>query len=582
MLNRRLHGALTKMQDLFPSHVEQAIPQRYRRVFLFLLLVVLVTAGGWKAIRFTSLRLALTRAHREFSAKDYRLAEFWTGRAFGVDERNVEAARLMADIAEAQDSPTALAWRMRVAQFAPGNNEDRMAWAKCAMRFDQTEIALKVLKSLPPEFKNRSAEYHELMAGCALAGHELGLAEALFARAAELDRGNRVHWLNLAGFLVANSPSAEARAAAVQDLEGMQGDPRVGLSAVRTLLADAVRSRDAARARRFAEKLRSMPEHNFRDDLSCLDAIRSGPAFATALEALERRVESDPQKVAESADWLNSHGMASEAVRWLTALPERVRSNVRVQIATAESHLALSHWKELDAFLGGCQWGDCEFLRRAMRIRCMRESLQPWEKEWEKLVSAMEANPHDTLLLAQLTLGWKWRDETITLLWKIAAKPATASQASQLLWNLYRSSNDTLSLLRVALAQLNFDPSNPAAKNNAAFLWMLLNGHSVQYERLAREASMANSRVPEWMATYAFALHLAGKDAEAEKELKKLSPEALRHPGIALYYAIVLAGNRDYARAREFLGKLNPNGLLPEEQKLAADLVRDLRAARSP
>jgi Flp pilus assembly protein TadD len=95
-------------------------------------------------------------------------------------------------------------------------------------------------------------------------------------------------------------------------------------------------------------------------------------------------------------------------------------------------------------------------------------------------------------------------------------------------------------------------------------------------ERVAREVSASNPKEPEWAATYAYALHLAGKDAEAEKVMGNLPPETLARPGIALYQAIVLAANGDKTGAREYMAKFNSGGMLPEEQKMAADLRRQL------
>ena len=165
----------------------------------------MVIEGGWKGYEHLKLHLALARARREFSTGQFMRAEFWTGRAFSVNEQNTEAARLMAEINEAQDRPAALAWRMKVAQREPGNTGNIMAWAKSALRFGRDEMATSALNSLPPEFKERSAEYHELMAGRALAAHESGLAEAHFIKAAELDHANPIHGVNLAAFRLTNS-----------------------------------------------------------------------------------------------------------------------------------------------------------------------------------------------------------------------------------------------------------------------------------------------------------------------------------------------------------------------------------------
>jgi Flp pilus assembly protein TadD len=552
---------------------------RAGKVFAVLLLVALMIAGGWKGFKTAKLHLALARAHREFSGRQFMRAEFWTGRALDVDEKNIDATRLMAEINEAQDKPAGLGWRIKAAQRAPGNTADIMAWAKSAFRFGQGDMAVNALESLPPDFKKRSAGYHELMAGLALASHETGLAEAYFVKAAELDPANPVHQVNLAAFRLANSSNRDVRAAAARDLEAAMTDSRASLFAARALLADAIRNRDPARSQQFAEKLRSLPAHNLSDDLHCLEATVSQPAFRTALDEVEHRAESKAPWTTEAGDWLNSHGMGAETLRWVSHLPETIQSNVRVQITMAESYLAARDWSGLQTFLAGCHWEGGEFLRSAMLIRCQRELSQPWEKEWKDLVAEVEANPPEGFLLAQLVIGWKWRNEALGLLWGAATNPKSDSKALERLWEIYSQTNETRELLRVAKAQINLDPSSPAKKNNTAFLTLLLFGPSERSERLAREASTANPNVAEWAATYAFALHLAGKESEAKKVMESLPSEALSRPGIALYYAIVLAGNGDDTHARESLARLNPNGMLPEERKLAADLAQKLNAA---
>jgi hypothetical protein len=558
---------------------EEPIQPRLTKAFLYLVLPALVIVGAWEGFKYAKLHLALQRAHREFSNRQFMRAEFWTGRALGADEKNVEATRLMAEINEAQDRPAALGWRIAVAQRAPQSTGDVMAWAKCALRFGRAEMALNALKSLPPEFKERSAEYHEMMAGCALAGHQLGLAGAHFARAAELGEGNPLQRVNFAAFRLANSSSGEMRAAAAQELEGALADSRVALFAARALLGDAIRNRDHARAERFAEKLRSMPEHVFSDDLSCLEAVSSEPAFHPGLEEVERRAESDALLVTETGDWLNARGLAAETLRWFAGLSEGIRANVRVQIAAAESYLALRDWSGLRTFLAKCRWDDGEYLRRAMLILCQRELSRPWEDDWKQLTADVKATPPKCVLLAQLIIGWNWRDEALDLLWSAATKPQTEATALQELWDIYSVTNETRELLRVAKAQIDLDPSDPTKKNNCAFLSLLTSGASERSERLAQEATNANPQVPEWAATYAYALHLAGKESEAKKVMEKLSPEALGRPGIALYYAVVLAANGDTTRAKESLANLNPKGMLPEEKKLAADLAEQLNVA---
>ena len=333
---------------------------------------------------------------------------------------------------------------------------------------------------------------------------------------------------------------------------------------------------------RFAKTLISAPEHTFTDDLSWLDAMRWGAEFAPALTTIKQKAQTDPMHTAELADWLNARGMASESLRLLDGLPKASKGLTRIQIAAAEVRITLGKWEELAAFLKTCHWNGSDFLRRAMLVRCLRERGEPWEKAWEALTREIEPKHNDSLLLAQLALNWRWRAEAIPILWNGAKNAMTAPQALKILWSLYRKSNDTQSLLRVAQAGLDLDRNEPANKNNVAFLWMLLYGHSPQYEKMARDAMTANPKVPEWAATYAFALHLAGRNAEAARIFDQMAPDAANCPGVALYAALAFAASGDTARARERLGKVTPSGWLPEERELAKRLAQSLTGSSPP
>ena len=451
-----------------------------------------------------------------------------------------------------------------------------MAWAKCALRFQQNEMMLKALQCLPPDFQSRSAEYNKLMAGFAVAAHEPGLAEAHFVKAKELEPDNPLHRLNLATFHLVNSTNPDIQAAAAHDLEGLLTDARVRLFALRALLSDAIRSRNSQRAQLYAEKLHALPEHTFSDELRCLESVTSKDIFQSELEKVEQRAQSDMPLVIETGEWLNAHRMPSEMLRWHSKLTESMQSHIRVQMTAAQSYLILQNWDGLKTFLKNCDWKSGQYLKQAMLVRCKRELSQPWEKDWNQLSTELEASPQVEILLAQLVTGWKWRTEAINLLRKAATRPETESKALHELWNVFSTTGETTELLHIAKAQLNLEPTNPSSKNNVAFLSLLLNGSSESSESLARETYTLNPEIPEWAATYAYALILAGKKPEAKKVMEHLSAGALARPGIALYYAIVLEANGDSTQARESLTKLNLNGMLPEEQKLAATLAQRL------
>jgi len=434
----------------------------------------------------------------------------------------------------------------------------------------------KALQYLPSDFSNRNADYNEFMGVCTLDLHELGLAEIYFLKAIELEPKNPLYRLNLATFRLQMYADANIRAECLKDLKELQADTCVRLLATRALLTEAIRSRDGTLAQHYAKNLQSLPEHTFSDELHCLEAITSKEVFNTTLDKIETLAQSDMPHAAETGEWLITHHMPSEMLRWYSKLPQSMQSQIRVQMAVAQAHLNLQNWENLQGLLANCHWENGEYLKEAMLVRCKRELGQPWEKDWNRLTVQLESAPQIEILLAQLLMDWQWRKEAIHLLMKASSRPETESRALQILWDSYSSTGETTELLHIARQQLNLDPSNPIHKNNVAFLSLLLNGITVTSENLARETCEINPQIPEWASTYAYALHLAGKKAESKKVMEALPPRALARPGVALYYAIVLAANGDTVKARECLAKLNPNGMLPEEKKLADGLARQL------
>ena len=552
-------------------------PSRPYRKAIILLLVGLVVAGGWAGYRSAKFHLSIERARREIARKDFNQAEFWGEQAMSVMPGNPDAARVMAEINEAQDMPLSLLWRTRVAQLAPESDSDLMAWAKCAFRFEHDQMARKVLERLSDSFKETSADYWELMAGCALKERIPAAAEACFAKAVAIDPGNATHKVNLAAYRLTFNPSPEVQAEAERQLNELSKDRDVGIFALRTLFDRAVFTGNKAEAVRLADRLLALPKHDFSDSLRSLRVALEGPGFDSQLQKTEREAEKNPGSITEMGDWLNAHSRAQETDRWYARLPERDRMNIRVQMTESQALLNLRDWKKLEAFLKGCHWVEGDFIRDAMIIRCHYELSLPWEKEWRDLLARVASTPPEGLMLARLVIGWNWGREAIGLLWGATARPETEMEALHFLWEIYQAINDTPDLLRVAREQLKLDPSNPERKNNVAFLSLLVEGASAKTLQMASEAYQANPKVPTRAATYAYALHLAKKDPEAQKIMQNLAPEAVHLPGIALYQALILDSTGQPDAARETLLKLNAQGMLVEERKLARDLAQKLK-----
>jgi hypothetical protein len=71
-----------------------------------------------------------------------------------------------------------------------------------------------------------------------------------------------------------------------------------------------------------------------------------------------------------------------------------------------------------------------------------------------------------------------------------------------------------------------------------------------------------------YQTTYAYALHLQGKDADALKIMQQLNPKALENNSVAGYYGVILKAVGDNAQAGPYLKRSVNGQLLPEEQSL--------------
>ena len=70
-------------------------------------------------------------------------------------------------------------------------------------------------------------------------------------------------------------------------------------------------------------------------------------------------------------------------------------------------------------------------------------------------------------------------------------------------------------------------------------------------------------------STYAFALHLRGRNTEALAVMQPLAPAELRSSAVALHYGLLLAATGQAAEAEPYLAIARKAvGLLPEEKVL--------------
>jgi hypothetical protein len=189
-----------------------------------------------------------------------------------------------------------------------------------------------------------------------------------------------------------------------------------------------------------------------------------------------------------------------------------------------------------------------------------------------------EKVPAQVLMLGELAHGWGYVDQAEQAWWTAANSPAHVREALGALQKLYKRTENSHGLFRVAKRAYEINPDDSIAANNVANLGLLL-GESAAARRLALKLHTEHPESVPFATTYAFALFDEGRTADALKVMGQIEPAQLRHPSTAAYYVIMLAEAGELERAREFLPVVNGAALLPEERALLKSASQKILAA---
>lgn len=545
----------------------------WRWVVLVLLVVVALGLLAWqgrKTYRAWHRDHLIGQAREALTRKDYRSASFAARSVLLSDGANLEASRIMADIAERAGSRDALWWRSRVAALDPSVATNYFAWAATALRLRDPEAAGRALAGVPRDVRG-SETFHALAASLAASVGELGVADRHLAEAIRLNPSSAVHRFNLACVQL-ESTNATLLAAGRQTMATLRGDGKFRLSATRALLAEAMRTKDRGRAVAMVGDLKADPSATLADRLVCLDAMRHmrSPEAPVLFEEIKKAVVGRAADVAVVVSWMNSRGLAGEAISWAATLPPALASQAPVPLALAESRESLRDWDGLVRFLNASKWEEMEYARLAMLARAQRQQghAAASKTHWQLALTIARGRLDPLEMLARLAEVWGWPAEREEALWALAATPGTPRWPLQALYRHYRIEGDTRGLLRVVSRTLERDPSDLVAQNNEAMLRLLLGVETDKAIQRSRELWEKTPRNASLVSTHAFALHLAGRTREAVKLMETLPEAELRRPGSAVYYGILLAEQGSLDKARIYLDLARNVPLLPEEKAL--------------
>ena len=511
---------------------------------------------------------------RAFLAKpDLRNATLCLRQVLSRNPRHLGAMRLMASLAAAEHSPTALVLRSRIVDINPHSLEDRLALVQTALAFKDYSVATNALEAIDPAGKNTAA-YHNTAGAVASTFGQITVAEAHFVEAARLQPTNPAPRLNLAIVRLHgtnNAILAEARLS-LRQIVTNPPDSTLRCAALRELLVDAVRFKQPDSALALSKELVEDTNSAFSDRLLRLNVLGSmtNAEFNAALEAFQREASTNVVHAYELGTWQMSRLSPASALSWLQTLPLQTQTNLPVTTLIADCKLLTKDWPGLQQWLVGQRWAEMEFTRHALLSQAFRQQgLDATAKgEWELAVKSASAQKLSTIMLLQLAARWKLQSEGEELLWNIVDQFPEEKWASQALIKSLYAGGRTRSVMKLCSQELKRSPSDLDAKNNLAATALLLDPQELRPYELAQEVYEKSPTNAAFASTYAFSLYLQKKNQEALKVIESIAPKDLEKQSIAGYYALILKATGNNEKANTFFDYAFKGPMLPEEKKL--------------
>lgn len=486
-------------------------------------------------------------------------------------EQSAPAMRIMAEVGERANERLALDWRRKVLQLEPNSTSDLLAFASCALQFNEISEAEKTLASIPKE-QTQTAAFAAVMAVLAEAKGDRNGAVQYWTRATELDPKNASYSLKL-GLVKLKSEDAATKEAGRVLLERLRADDKQRAPATRALVTDAVtRHDDPQKIRALAHDLQSYSEALFTDRIVYLEILRQlrDPDYTAYLTNIERDAAGKSTDLAALFTWMNANQLSMMVIDFANSVPEANRKAWPVPWSIAEAYNKVGDWPGLEKLTKDANWGTFDFLRRAYLVRAFRAQNKSVaaEGEWAGAAKSAAAQYQSLMLLARLVSEWGWKSEHVDLLWELAKFPEAQKEALGTLYQQYAKADDTSSLYRVLLRLVEADPEDMRLQNNLAQVSLLLHADVNHARQLAADLFHKEPSNSAYASTYAFSLYDKGDFNGAMRVMNTLKSDQLKDPPIAAYYGIILAAAGDREKAREYIEIGKQARLLPEERAL--------------
>ncbi len=551
---------------------------RTERFYLKLLLgsligIALLIAVFWGGhdlyVRWQERRL-ISSAATAMQHGDYATASLAARAVLQIKPSSAAAARIIAQLAEKTGNRAALDWRHKVADLEPHSVEDDLAWARCALQFNEPAVAEQALSRIDEQGKQQ-AGYHAAAGALAQAKKDDNAADREWELAVQLAPNETAYQLQLAT-LQLHSANQDQHSTGKATLNKLREDPKQRAAATRALITDGIaRQVGGQELVSLARDLQSYPEATISDQLIYLDFLRQlgAPEFTTYLSELEASVTSDPSNLAALLEWMSRSGLNLVGLDYIKGIPSDTLNKWPVPIAIAELYAGLKEWRKLEEITKSSNWRQGEFMRHAYLARALRgqdkEALA--EREWALATKAAENQSSAILALIRTTEEWKWDKEMVELFWSLTTDPEKQKEAVETLYQYYSSTQNTQGLYRVLVRWAELAPEDLNVQNNLAQVSLLLDADRDEARRIATDLYRKAPTNAAYVTTYAYSLLTKGDAKGAAKVMDSLTEDQLRDPAVSAYYGICLAAVHD-EKARDFLAAGQHATLLPEEKKL--------------
>jgi hypothetical protein len=547
-----------------------------RKMFIIVLCCAAVLLGGYASYRGYIVwkdKHLMSLAHEFLAKSDGRNALLAVQEVLRSSPNNLDATRVMAQLADASRSPAALVWRSRVVELDPRSLPDRLALAQTALVMRDYQTATNALAGVDTAGK-KTAAYHNIAGAVDAAANQPAEAEIHFLEASRLEPQNSAPQLNLAVVRLhgTNTLDMEEARIVLQRLAANPTNSSLRCQALRELTLDAMGHKHEDAGLALSKQLIQETNSAFTDWILRLEVLleTKNADFKPALATCQREASTNQSKISELATWEMAKTSPGDALAWLRSLPMNMQTNQPTTLLVAECYTSSKNWRGLQAWLEKQHWAELEFIRHAFMSRGLRGQELPdaAKTEWAQALNSANGQKQSLIMLLRLAAQWKWVNEGEDLLWTIVNRFPQEKWASQALTQTLFAAGQTQSLMQLFKQELERTPSDLAAKNNLAMTALLLNAKELNPNDLAREVYQQAPTNSSVAATYAFSLYLQRKSAEALKVMQQLNPQDLDSPSIAGYYGLILKATGSNAKAKVYLDLTSKAGLLPEERKL--------------